>query len=96
MGGDALGQKADDIASVIVEEIAAGDMPPDEVLRAVIERLSASLLMRTARDEGREMMDPSWFDRAATDLMKGAARQIIRAFDLADEERRKTDAIRPS
>lgn len=93
MYSELLTQKADEIASVIVEEIAAGDMPPDDVLRAVIERLSASLLMRTARDEGREMMDPSWFDRVATDLMKGAAVQILRAFDLADEERKRTDAI---
>lgn len=93
MYSELLTQKADEIASVIVEEIAAGDMPPDDVLRAVIERLSATLLMRTARDEGREMMDPSWFDRAATDLMKGAAVQILRAFDLADEERKRTDAI---
>lgn len=93
MYSELLTQKADEIASVIVEEIAAGDMPPDDVLRAVIERLSASLLMRTARNEGREMMEPDWFDKAATTLMQGAAIQILRAFDLADEERKRTDAI---
>ena len=93
MYSELLAQKADEIASVIVEEIAAGDMPPDDVLRAVIERLSASLLMRTARNEGREMMEPDWFDTAATTLMQGAAIQILRAFDMADAERKKIDAV---
>lgn len=93
MYSELLTQKADEIASVIVEEIAAGDMPPDDVLRAVIERLSASLLIRTARNEGQDMMESDWFDKAATTLMQGAAMQIIRAFDLADEKRRKTDAL---